>query len=229
MANNVGDIYRMRHVGFCNALQQIGINTVYYQVIAKAGTGASDAEIALAQDNGVAAFYKALMANVSGWRGVSVQWLTSGDQILVPRNPVVSIANAGLGTYGTANLPANVSYVIGAQTANAGPAWRGRIYPFFPSVNGSDPNGEMTAAAEVLLAQLANAFATPTLAGGGGNTNTLMPVLAHVKTKRVPPAPPLPAVPAIYIWQPIIDWLPRQKFGTIRRRGQYGRLNPLPF
>lgn len=209
--------YKVQVVCYCSALGQIGINTTYWMSRDTSGAGASALQVAIGLDSALNARYKELMGVEAAYRGVSCQIL--GPTPLVPSN---AILNDGFGTSGENLLPGQCSYVLSWHTALAGRHNRGRIYPPFPFVTACDANGKMTAAAAVLLEALASAYTNDYTFGIGGDTSDI-----HL-TVRARTAPPPPA-PVDIRYNFVTTHVSNQRFGTQRRRGQYGRLNPLPF
>lgn len=207
----IGDEYRVRVCCYSTTLGQISLNNTYWLVGAQSGTGATAAQIATVLDNGFAPVYKALMPSVASYHGTQVQKINGTLGLAV-----ASTANDGPGTNGSAILPAQDSGIIAWGTAIGGRHGIGRIYPGFLSINATNVNGQMLAGTQTLLQNIGNEYLLSATAGSGGNTSTLSLYLRSAQAAGVQ-------------FYPVITATARLKFATQRRRGQYGRLNPLPF
>jgi hypothetical protein len=195
---------------------QLGVNTFFFHTIAEVGTGASTVSVATGWDAILAPLYKAWLPATSRYYGVEAQYLIPPINV-----PVTTNANAGVGTAAGNNLPNQASGLISIRTQLAGPKYRGRAYIPFPAASNADVQGDLTPAAAVLLQAIATAVNTNTVFGGGGNTSTLALCVRHRTNKGVKPA--------LFGYQEAVTATADQLFATQRRRGQFGRSNPLPF
>lgn len=204
---NVNDLYVARV--YCQLGDQIGINVLFYNTSAKAGTGATDLQIVQSIDSALFAAYKAVLAGAATYRGVIAQKI-----LPLPASLAVSTtANSGVGSATGDPLPRQVCGVITKKTALAGKRYRGRMYIPFPAEGDNDVDGTPTGGYITRSAALAAALLTNVIPGGGGNTNTLMPVVYSKKGG----------------FNTIItSFLGRAKWGTQRRRGSFGQTNTLP-
>ena len=202
-----GNFYQVRVLAVL--APQIALNVFHYDVTATTGTGATEAQIALAFDNLLAAAYKAVMANPATYRGV-------GTKKVYPTQGLesISIANVGVGTGGANTLPFQTAALLHIQTALAGRKGRGRAYLPFPPVAGATAGGEMAAGYVALCDAVGTALKTGVTAGGGGNTNTFTLGVYHRQTS------------AMDLWTSVACMA---KWATQRRRGDYGRPNVAPF
>lgn len=205
---NPAEIYAARIV--CVLSPQIGVNVLHAICTAKAGTGATDAQIAASIDTLVAANYKALIQNNATYRGVGARRIfpTLGLES-------TSVASTGVGTAGANGLPLQVSGLLHIATLNATRKGRGRIYIPFPSTAAAAANGTMAAAYTVLLNALGATLSAGFSSGGGGNTNTFNWCLWHRASNTYD------------AWSANAQGT--TKFATQRRRGDYGRQNAVPF
>lgn len=204
---NINDLYKGRIVAA--QTNQIGVMVRHYLVSAKAGTGATDQQIANALDAAVAAPLKALMASTVTYRGAAVQRI-------IPAPPLVevfSVTGNGPGTATGDPLPSQVSGIISWRTANAGPFYRGRNYIPFPAEGDNDVDGKPTAGYSTRCGTLLNALVS-FVAGSGGNTNTMLAVIYH-------------RVSASYSL--ITAGFTQFRWATQRRRGIFGQANTVPF
>lgn len=204
---NVGDIVQVRF--YTSFGDQTAINVRQYRVTAKSGSGATEAQVATQLGAVFGPLYVACINGGATFRGCDVQ-------VIHPTLGVPSISSTGASAGATAGdpLPKQISALITVSTGQGGRKNRGRIYvPFWTEVdNGS--TGQLNAGAHTTLASLATAFeaARPGM-GGGGNTNDLIPVIWHRSTKTTTD---VTLCVAQYNW------------ATQRRRGAYGRPNPVP-
>lgn len=212
----MGDVYRVRTI--CYTATQIAINSTYWLSTNSTGAGALPADIATAFDTLFAPVYKNWMSSAAKWRGVDVQ-----KQVTPRPVPEFQIVNDAAGN-GSANmLPTQVSGVIGWKTLIAGRHNRGRIYPGFVDALFADAAGSLTAGGVAVLAPIAAAYGTQpvvtTVAPAGTDTFRLC---VRSVTVAVPP-------PNLVAYTPVVTGIPRTRFATQRRRGQFGRTNVLPF
>jgi len=206
----VGDYYTLTTC--CYTPDQIGLNRTYWKQTAITAAGVTDAEAADAFDNTFHATYKAWMSASAKWRGVS--W----RKVAIPTPlAATSITRDGVGTAPQGNLPTQVSGIITLRTPVA--KGRGRVYPPFPSVEWKLVGGGMTAAGAVALAQISALYAAPNVVLGAGGTATYE---LQVYWKGLPG-------PIFYGFDPVVQVATRDRFATQRRRGQFGRINTLPF
>lgn len=195
---------------------QVSLNTLYWKTVAETGIGATTLEVATALDVILAPLYKAVMPATSFYRGTSAQYLVPPINV-----PQFSIANQGVGVASGNNLPMQASGIVSLRTGLSGVRWRGRIYVGFPPASFADATGAMTAAAGVAYEALATALRAGFTAGIVGNQSTLALAL---RTEVVPNT-----VPKTYVYNRILFTQVPVRFATQRRRGQFGRVNNLPF
>lgn len=204
----VGDLYEARIV--VTQGQQTSINVRHYEVTAKSGNGATDAQIASAIDTLIAGAYKALLDSVAFYRGVGVRRITP-----LPIGVEVStLASSGVGTATGDSLPGQVSGLITLRTAFGGRSRRGRVYIPFPAEGDNGTTGTPTVGYNTRLGTLAAQLITSITAGGGGNDNFLIPVVYSRKFN---------------LKTPVTTASGPFKWATQRSRGTYGRVNAPPF
>lgn len=212
MANivNVGTVCLAKVVCYDSTNLQVGINTLWYAVTAITGVPAiTDAQLAGYLDGNVSAAYKAWINNNCSYRGVSVQIMAPVEFIAVN-----SIVGQGVGVGGATSLPNQVSGLLKFVTNKAGRAFRGRIYPPFPSTAWANANGELNAAGLAALGVIDIAIPAAHTIVSGANSATFQLVIWHRKTRTFDNVTATPPV---------------GEFATQRRRGQLGRTNLLPF
>jgi hypothetical protein len=212
-----GDILRTRF--FCSAGDQGSVNTIYWQVTAVLGDPTTDLNAAEALDNRMGPFFRALMPSTAEYDGVTCQ---------VVRTPAVTAqvarAAAGAGTGGAIAMPRQVTSLVSFLTENAGRKYRGRVYLPFPPIDAATPEGLMTAAYALLIAQWSAelsatiAFANH-LTGATGQVSVNKVIMHFLKKGQAgPPEPPTV----------ITNIKPGELFATQRRRGSFGRTNASP-
>lgn len=215
-----GDVYKIRAFCYDTPLTQVCINSIYH-VITGVGAGST-----VLQDSYLSAisalfgaWYKPLMGATAGYRGASLQLVSGALPYPVP---ITSITGNGAGTAAGNNLPLQVSYVVSLPTALSGKHYRGRIYPGFPPASFSDVNGAMNAGGQAAIATFAANFLGATSITITGYTITgLWAVRAFIKGH--PPAP------NVIAYNSVTTPIGQPRWATQRRRGQYGRINNLPF
>jgi hypothetical protein len=213
-----GDYVKVITCCHSTANTQISLNNFFMQALTVSGAW-TEQDTASTLETAIAPFYKALMPSTVFWRGLSVQKV----QIAPLGVPFPSVASAGAGTYASlVALPNQVSAIISLRTALAGRHYRGRIYPGLVPDGASNQDGQMTAAYQVVLQQLA-AYLQAVIGLNAHTVNTTWRVQVR---SFFPPVPPLPGNT---VFNPVISCTGRTAFATQRRRGQFGRINVLPF
>jgi hypothetical protein len=204
----VGDIYEARIVSTIGG--QTAINIRHYRVSTIVGTGASDSGIATAVNARFATDMKAAMTSNATYRGVGVRRIKP----LPVTIETFTIASLGAGTAAGDVLPTQTCGMISLRTLLAGKSRRGRFYVPFPSEGLNDTDGTPTAAYITTLGLLAGDILATLTAGGGGNTNDLVPVVYSRE---------------LDLTTDLASTISRDKWATQRSRGDFGRVNPPPF
>lgn len=204
----VGDIVEFQVA--CFAGNQVGLNSWHYGVFEADNILATDELAAQTLDGILAPLYKPLLHNTASYIGITAQIINRS-----PKPATVTVAaSTGVGTGGNVPLPSQVSGVITKQTVFAGRTFRGRCYIPFPSAayNDTIPN-KPTAAYVTALGNLITGL-TPNISLANGLFFTrLQPVLWRSKTSQS---------------QALSGFRANQKWGTQRRRGNYGQANVIP-
>jgi len=203
----VNDIYRVNIYCLCGS--QTAITALYYRISAVGG-GATDQDLANIMDSTWDDAYKAQMTTDSSYRGVGVQ-----RRIPTPTTVMVfANAGAGAGTKAAPVLPKQICGVITKRTGFAGRKYRGRIYiPFPGEVDSEGTQGRPTAAYQAALAALAPSFAANVVDAVGPETLTAEPGLFRAVNSE---------------FNPLTSCVARPYWGTQRRRGDFGPVNPSP-
>jgi hypothetical protein len=204
----VNDILRV--VAWTQQGPQAGLNVTGWKVTAVAGAALyAPAAIALAtlHQN----VYVPMQTSAAEFQGI----------LLTVVSPVLSVTTLGPvtaipGTAGTTPMSAQSSAIISKSTGLGGRKNRGRIYiPFLDESDSTDAY-TITAGALTRLQAIATFFSTPhTIAAGGGNTITVVPILLN----RTAPATSLL----------LAACTAKNQIATQRRRGAFGRPNVSPF
>jgi hypothetical protein len=207
---NVGDTLQIRIVTYTTT--QIGVNVLHYYVTAVSGTTPDLTTIASAFEASLYTYYKATMAAANAsWRGVSCKDLTPLQTLALP-----FVGHAGPGTAGGSGAPTQTAGLITFRTQYGGAANRGRMYLPFPAAGMVDAAGAPQAGYLTQLTLIAAALGPNLLVTGGAGTASMTQVIR----RRGHPMYQDPFVFAYTV---------QNKFATQRRRGQYGRVNILPF
>lgn len=204
----LGDIWQVKIASVVTG--QVGLNVTQWQVANVGGTGATDLQMAGVFDNLFAPVYKAILSVSAEYYGVQVQRIKPLPLTLAVTSAIATAPGQILG----APLPYQVSGVITMTTQQAGRAYRGRRYIPFPGAASNDLNNVNPNNAYVnLLQAIGNVMSIPVPVGANPNNATLVPVIFHRKTG---------------LTTPIVGFRANQKWGTQRRRGNYGRQNQFP-
>lgn len=208
-AIQVGDILSVR--AWLTLGTQAAVNTYNFLCTSSAGTGATDADVALDMDTLMAGFYGSGCSNATRYDGVQVYFLK--HPLGLPA-PVSHTSGAGMCTGGTLTLPRSAAPIMSYQTGGRGPGARGRIFiPFFPTTV-MDANGELTSGGKTYINTFAASLLGPHTFGSGGNTSVL--IWGLLKRKPTLGLTVITAAEA------------SGKFGNQHRRGDYGRPNTSP-
>lgn len=204
----INDIYEARII--CTQANQISINVRHYRVSSKAGTGATDGQIANIVSLSFHQVYKDVMASSASFRGVGVKRIRP----LPASGETTTILDLGPGSQAGDPLPLQTSGMITLKTGLAGRSFRGRVYVPFPAEVDNGATGVPTAGYLTRLDTLAARFLLTLTAGSAGNTNDLAPVVFSRKLNDV-----------VVLTQTI----GRPRWATQRPRGSYGAANIPPF
>lgn len=212
-----GDALRIKVFTYCNSLDQLGLNTLYYKVTGSVG-GMTITQIAEAFAVRVGPLYKSWMSDRSVFLGTSCQNLTGDISI-----EATSTQERGAGTEGSLMCPGQVSglirykgsvYVAGTTGKFYVP--KGRIYVPFPARSWLTLDGDMGAPGLAQLQALAPLLGpTPTLTQFHGTAT----VSLWLASRRV--------FNGTYslMGPPIAS----DSWATQRRRGDFGARNVVPF
>lgn len=202
-----GDILEARFV--CATQNQVGINVRHYVVTNSTGLGASIEQAVAKLDLAFNADYQAVLSAEARYRGVGLRRL-----LPVATAEFVSTALAGDGMVAGDLMPKQVSGVITLKSSLPGRNFRGRVYVPFPSETDNDLDSTPTATYMANLQALATRFTLAVVAGVGADLCDLTPVIRSRKL----------GLNAL-----IVSARENDRWGTQRRRGDYGAMNFPPF
>jgi hypothetical protein len=210
----VGDILAARAWTVLD--DQAAVNTYAFECTAANGAGASDNDLALAEDTIFSPFYKSICPANVVYRGIQVYFLKRLG-LLTALAPVDSIA--GSGACGAAGNPIarDSAPIFKYNTGLRGPKNRGRVYLPFTATSFQSADGTPTNAFAILVNSLASVLVVPQTIGSGGNTSVVQWVLLHKVRGAVPVSRGA-----------IVNALSANKIGQMHRRGDYGRANQSP-
>lgn len=195
----------------CYTPTQISVNVLDYVVRSPVITlGATLQEMANALANTFNPDYAAFMPSVARFRGVSVQDLSTPVSV-----PYTNVAHDTPGTNGATLAPTQTAGIIKKRTLSGGRKNQGRIYIGFPSQANIAASGGMNGAGLALLVNIRDTIDVSQTIVGAGGTTTLDLVVWH----RGGP----------FDYTLVSTMEPEDAWATQRRRGQYGRLNSVPF
>jgi len=207
MANlAVGDLCQVAFI--MRADDQVGINLRHFRVTGVSGVGMTDQQMADNLEALMAPLYKPLIGNEAEWKGVELKRISP----LPAPNLVFSIANAGAGTGGASLMGRQMAGVVGFQSVLAGPANRGRIYVPFPSTTMTTTDGHPSLAYKANLSLLAAEITGAKVKGTAPNTVNIIWCIRHAPG---------------FTTTDLVTYQVRGSWGTQKRRGDYGRPNPL--
>jgi len=191
---------------------QIGLNVMYWKCTGTTGTGVTLQALADRFDDLWAFTFKQSLSENARWRGVSVQRIAGFFSPLI----WTSTVNDGVGGVAGNLAPTQTSGVISKRSVFPGKHGRGRLFIPFPSVNDVQPTGAPTVGYVTVLESIAvlmNASVVTTL---GGDQGTVKQVVRRDQS-------------GIINFDLVEQTIARNRYGTQRRRGQYGSTNILPF
>jgi len=151
---------------------QIQTNVRTYRVSALAGTGADMLSIAGALDDNLVDELLAILPTVHEYIGSVTRRIG-----LNPTQGFVYETNAAAGLAAGDPLPSQVAGLIKVRASEGPPRVRGRFYVPSSVESMNDSSGRPNAAWDLLAVDIGNKLTATVVAGGGGNTATLVPIL----------------------------------------------------
>lgn len=198
----------------CRSGDQIAVLRRYYRTDNLTGGGTTtDKNAADYLATAFAGVYKAVMWNTAEFVGCSVVRMSGPIPFPIPQ---VSLNGAGVGTGGATALPKQTAGIISLLSDFRGKKYRGRQYVPFAAEDHNTASGFPTAAYQISLIAL-------------GST-----LVATQTIPSVPPADTIDFIPIIWdgvspsAFADITSFIQRDRWGTQRRRGDYGAANKSP-
>lgn len=205
----VGDVVEVKTI--CSLGLQLSFNITHYRIVSETVvTGhLQDGEIAAT----FGAFNNSLIAPL-----IVAHAQTEGAtaQIIRPTpHPFAYSINQSGGTGIGDSMAKQTAGVVTKLTTGIGRAKRGRFYIPFPAEGNNDSAGRPDAAYQALAATMGNGlFTAPFTVTGIKGSAVLQPVIYHRATGTT---------------DDIVGFAVRTKWGTQRRRGDFGAINQLPW
>lgn len=201
-----GDIIQVKFVTRLD--DQTAYNVRHWQVVNKAGTGATIAQFMDAINTVFRTDYLAVLNANAEYRGVTCQRVYP-----LPADNEVFQSDPDIGAVAGDPLPRQTCGLISLRTGIAGKRNRGRVYIPFPSEADSNATPAPSATYITRLGTLGGLFTTAVAWGTAPNTNQAVPVIYHRDNHTV---------------VPLQSFLVRSAWATQRRRGDFGRPNLSP-
>lgn len=190
---------------------QLGINVLHYAAGAFTGTGVAITAAATQLEGLFAPLYKPMLPSNVTFYGVGLRILDPVPQSL----EFYSSTLRGVGTSGEANgVPKQSAPLITKRSDFAGRTGRGRFYCCFPNLGAATGTGAVAAAYATKMDAMGVGIAFTLGATDGGGTVQLIPCIRRRSTRAM---------------TPITNCTSAHLFATMRKRGDYGRTNTLPF
>lgn len=204
----VGDVLEAKY--YCYQGDQLGINVRHWKVTERTGNGVDLETIASKLSQDAAPTYKNLLNNTASYLGVGLT-----NRYPSPSSPqIISNTGFGAGLGGTTALPQQVTGVLTLRTAQGGRKGRGRSYIPFPSTLNNGTDDKPVAGYASVMESLGSLFTTNVLVTAGTDSTSLQPVLFHTN--------PMGSTSVL------VGYTAQRRWGTQRRRGNYGKANPKP-
>lgn len=191
---------------------QLSMNRFHYACSTHGGVGVSLSTILNILSGFYKPVYQQVLCAVANYLGVSGRIISPSAR----KTTLLWNKDKAIGLGGANPLPKQTAGMFTKVTGSPGRLGRGRSYIPFPSTADQSPGLDVpTAGYMTNLGLLAGVMAAQrVITGGGADTVTLDPVLAHL------------GPPVTYLnWNTATA---RQKWATHRSRGDYGRFNPIP-
>lgn len=200
----VGDVYQA--TVHCHALDQEALNVYHLKVLAVTGAPTM-AILAGTLDVLATVTYPPCLSATARYEGVELR------RLLPTKSRPVNSSTPGAGGGGTPLMPRQVCGIWTKQSAGVGPGKRGRVYVPFPST--IDTNGTADVPNSAYLGNLA------TLATDWTGVDVLDDLAGNTITVE------FGIFSKAGVFTACDDFRVNAKWATQRRRGDYGRTNPV--
>jgi len=204
----VNDKYEIKN--YCVSGDQIGINVRHFIVNTLSLGGLTDQEIADNFGSLAKSVYRPWMPVTARWLGVTVTNITTPP---FP-SPTISTTPGGDGTATGDALPTQNAGIIHLKSALGGRHGRGRVYVPFGAEVWNSSQGLVNTPGGILLDAIRALWGEALLLSVGLRATGLQPAIRNRTTNALTP-----------ITVSTFD----TRWATQRRRGGFGRQNPVPF
>lgn len=208
----VNDIYQARITTYRADIQQLGLVIRHWRVSVSIPPEPGPAQIAAALGGLIGPSITPVMTAAASYRGTGVQKIAP----LPAGSEAISIVGQAPGDEAGDPLPAQCTYLISFKAALSGRRFNARSYIPFPPETFCDITSRVTAPGLAALQNTALALTnvTTVLSVPPGGNIILVPCIFHRDTLTS---------------DDITIFAVRAFFATQRRRGDFGKINPLPF
>lgn len=204
----VGDVWEIKVYNTYE--NQLGLNVLHFQSIASNGTDPSALFVAKRASTVFAPLYIALLNNLATFYGVTAQRLAPTKQAWD-----YDRKDTDVGTGGADPMPKQVAGFFYKRSLTSDRHGRGRVYVPFPAKQNEDAGeSQPNAAYMTALTALANQYKNGFTVTEGGTTEVMAPYIYNRVTG---------ATIRVTYCQSVKKW------ATQRRRGDFGRINTMPF
>ena len=193
---------------YCQYGDQLGINVLWYEVLIDASVLLPAQQVADAVATATAPLYADLVGITAQYQGCKL-----AKPLLIPQPAPVYSSLPTIGTITGDPLPSQICGVVSWRTNLAGRSYRGRSYLPFPAE--ADNNVDEIPSTDYMTRLSTWASFTKSMNLVIDTHDVTMNLMVYSKTEGV--------------FNYVTDYVGRRKWGTQRRRGQFGRGNVSPF
>jgi len=190
---------------------QAAVNTWNFNASAVSGAIVTDQDVCTNFDAAIDTLYKNTMPPTATYRGVQFYFTKKTGGL---PNYVFSTANAGPGIVGTTPAPRQSAGILQYEGFLRGPKHRGRVFIPFPAVDQMDADGSPLASYVTFLDSFATLLLSPITVTSGAGSVSLNWIIPH---KGSP-----------FTFDFVLTARGVKKFATMKKRGDYGRVNTSP-
>jgi len=194
---------------YCKNYDQIAVNVLHYTRDPGVGPPVQSSEFAATFNTTFGPLYAALMPTSAEYRGVGVQLLAIGML-----TPVEYYPQPATGIVAGESLPKQVTGVIALRSTVGGRSGRGRAYVGFASEADNEAAGKPSVSYVARLQALADAMASPLTVEDTGSVGQILQL--HVYSRM------------LGTLADVSQTVARDRWGTQRRRGDFGKINISP-
>jgi hypothetical protein len=203
---DIGDI--VETVAICRFGDQVGLNVRHWATVTKTGTGGTLLQVADTLYGILATIYAGSISNQATFIGFTAQKIWP-----LPKSIAMGSSGAALpGGLSGDPLPTQIAGLVSFRTAIAGRKERGRIYIPFAAESQNTVDKEPSLGYQTNLGGIGNFYSAALPIGDVSNGNGLAGVIWHRTS---------------HTYSFITAYRVRPMWATQRRRGAFGRPNPL--